>query len=54
MEIKILKGRDRKLVDSIGHEIITMLDEYFAQSIAKLNASISLEISEFTDFYYKR
>ncbi len=54
MEIKILKGRDRELVNSIGHEIIAMLDQYFTESINKLDAAISLEISEFTDFYYKR
>ena len=53
LSIKILAGRTEETLYKIGSFLMTLLKEYFAESLKNLNLGLSVEIGELEKTYFK-
>lgn len=51
--LKVLPGRDIDVRTAVGQSLIALLKKYFAESLAKLNLQITVELDELPKTYFK-
>ncbi|MFT3741448.1 MAG: 5-carboxymethyl-2-hydroxymuconate Delta-isomerase [Gammaproteobacteria bacterium] len=53
-EIKIMAGRSTEVREQVSVQVIELLQESFAESMAKFNLQVTLELNELIGIYQKR
>ena len=51
--LKVMPGRSPDTLAKVSHAMLSALQNYFAESLKKLNCQISLEMMELQETYYK-
>lgn len=53
LTISVLKGRSGELLNNIGKILLEKLKQFYANSLAKINLQITVQIGELPDVYVK-
>lgn len=53
VDLKVMAGRTLEKLQTLGQDLLTMLNNHFAESRQKLQLQITLEISELAKTYFK-
>lgn len=51
VDLKVLPGRTKETLQQVGLNMMTLLQNYFSESLQQLNLQITLEISELQTYF---
>jgi 5-carboxymethyl-2-hydroxymuconate isomerase len=51
INLRVLKGRTEDTLQNLGSELIKLLENHFSKSLQSLNLQITIEISEFQNYF---